>query len=103
MNITTTTTTREVIRIAALDLENTTQTNQYFDCESTNGRQDLVWEREGGAVRFISYFVVGALRLDLAHPSAAAVGPGDLDVYYCRDQVTGDIKSVKFTGGKLII
>ncbi len=94
--------TREVIAIAALDL-NRSSLNQYFDCESTNGLQNLVWEKQVGPLRFPSSIEFDVLRLDLSPQNSSAVGYADLDVYSCRDTETGDRKSINFTEGIYLI
>ncbi len=88
--------------VAALDLGGTTQINQYFDCISTNGVTNLVWERDGGAVRFPSQVRDNELRLNMAPDNADPVDYPDLDVYTCRDTVTGDRKSINVTGGMYV-
>ncbi len=72
----------------------------YFDCISTNGVTNLVWERDGGAVRFpLEVRNNNELRLNMAPDNADPVDYPDLDVYTCRDTATGDRKSINITGG----
>ncbi len=88
----------EIVGVATLDLGGS-RIDQYFDCISTNGVTNLVWERDGGSVRFPTEVRDGALRLNMAPDNADPVDYPDLDIYTCRDTVTGDRNPINVTGG----
>ena len=92
--------TREQIEVvAALDLEGELDlegqnVNHSFECQSLNRSDSLVWERENGTQRFPTYSVDNGIVLNMS-----SVDLTDLDIYICRDMLSGDEISINITGG----
>lgn len=88
--------------VAALSLSGPQVINHFFDCENIEGNaSDLYWEKRSGTNRFPSAIVGNRLRLDMA-PGSGAVFYSDLDVYTCRDSVTGQSVSIDMQGGECL-
>lgn len=94
-----TVTTITVEGVAALDLVGVgTMVNHFFDCESNHNPAMLVWEKESGQNRFPTVTNDDVLRLDMS-PVGAPVDFPDLDIYTCRDILTGEAASINVTEG----
>ena len=80
--------------------------SQFFDCNSTTGSNviaNLVWEKEGGNIRFAVTTRSNTKRLDLAQPNGGPVlDYQDEGIYTCRDMATGESVSLNVTGGKCL-
>ncbi len=81
--------------MAAIDINDST-VSHFIDCRTTGDPNNLVWEKGGSPVRFMTLlpFSGDAWRIDLSGATSA-----DLGYYDCRDNVTGDSLSVKLAGG----
>ena len=80
--------------------------SQFFDCNSTTGSNaiaNLVWEKEGGNIRFAIQERSKRKRLDLVQSNGGPLlNYDDEGIYTCRDIVTGESVSLNVTGGKCL-
>ncbi len=73
--------------------------NHYFDCQSTDGVSNLLWQRAGGSVRFPTSIINNRLRLNMAPSNQAPVNSEDFDVYTCKDTLNQFTMSINITEG----
>lgn len=99
----------EVEGVAVLNFKGS-PVDHSFDCSTTVGSpSDLVWQREGGVLRFptiirnlaLGNIVINSYSMNLSPGNRQRVTSNDLGIYTCVNTVTNERASINITGGIL--